>query len=87
MGQSHVCGVWRKTFRDTKSRFEVIVIISQVYETGRKLLCCLDPSKSIALAMSPLAGEDPLSGKLIARLTVIGRRSPRFVIVVSSRRC
>lgn len=85
MGQSDVYRVWRKAFRDARPRFEVIAIISKVYETGRKLLSCLDPSKSIALAMSPLAGENPLPGKLIARLTVIGRRSPRFVIVVSSR--
>ena len=86
MGQSHVCGFRRKTFRAAKPRFEVIAIISQVYEAGMKLLNCLDPPKSIALAMSSRAGENPLPGKLIARLTVIGRRSPRFVIVVSSRR-
>ena len=86
MGHSHVCGFWRKTFRAAKPRFKVIAIIPQVYKTGQKLLYCLDPPKSIALAMSSLAGENPLPGKLIARLTVIGRRSPRFVIVVSSRR-
>ena len=86
MGQSHVCGIWRKTFGDVKPRFEVIATIPQVYKPSWKLLWCLSSSKSIALAMSPFAGENPLPGKLIARLTVIGRRSPRFVIVVSSRR-
>ena len=86
MGQSHVCGIWGKASGDAKPRFEVTATISQVYETSRKLLWCLGSSKSIALAMRPFAGENSLPGKLIARLTVIGRRSPRLVIMVSSRR-
>ena len=78
MGQSDVCNTWMKTFGDAKSWFEVIAISSHVYERSRKLRWCLSSSKSIAIAMSPLTGENQLPDKLKAGLTVIGRRSPRL---------